>query len=257
MRILFTICGRAGSKGFKNKNLKKMSGVPLVYYTIATIKEFQDVHADYDIDVALNTDSDVLKKICQKQSEVSIQIVERKSHMAGDVAPKVGVIQDTYLNMRQGSDYDMIIDLDITSPLRSLSDVEEVVRVYQSDESYDIVYSVVPSRRSPYFNIVEDSEDGYHHLVCPGNLTARQQAPNCYEMNASIYVYSPIMLQGEIDKVLTEYRSGISIMKDYLVLDIDSEEDFRMMEFLHKYYIDNDKGIAEIYDIAKGLLSGD
>lgn len=37
MKILFTICGRAGSKGFKNKNLKKMNGVPLVFYTLASI----------------------------------------------------------------------------------------------------------------------------------------------------------------------------------------------------------------------------
>ena len=33
--ILITICGRAGSKGFKNKNLKTFLGTPLVYYTVA------------------------------------------------------------------------------------------------------------------------------------------------------------------------------------------------------------------------------
>ena len=37
MNVLFTICGRAGSKGFKNKNLKMFLGVPLVYYSIAAI----------------------------------------------------------------------------------------------------------------------------------------------------------------------------------------------------------------------------
>ena len=32
-RLLITICGRAGSKGFKNKNLKTFCGHPLVYYS--------------------------------------------------------------------------------------------------------------------------------------------------------------------------------------------------------------------------------
>lgn len=253
MRVLFTICARAGSKGFKNKNLKEMNGIPLVYYTIATVKAYRDAHEDYDIDVALNTDSEELIELCQKQKEVVIKAVERKPQMAGDVAPKVDVIQDTYLNMSQDGDYDIIVDLDITSPLRTLSDIEEAIRVYQSDESYDIVYSVVPSRRSPYFNMVEDSDDGYHHLVCPCNLSARQQAPDCYEMNASIYVYSPYMLQGKIDKVITDFRSSISIMKDYLVLDIDSEDDFRMMEFLYGYYIKNDDGLRQIYEEANNM----
>ena len=31
-RLLITICGRAGSKGLKNKNLNTFSGPPLVYY---------------------------------------------------------------------------------------------------------------------------------------------------------------------------------------------------------------------------------
>ncbi len=57
MKILFTVCGRAGSKGFKNKNLKEMNGIPLVYYTLAVIRLFKDNHSDDCITVALNTDS--------------------------------------------------------------------------------------------------------------------------------------------------------------------------------------------------------
>ena len=34
-RLLITICGRAGSKGFKNKNLKNFCGRPLVYYSLS------------------------------------------------------------------------------------------------------------------------------------------------------------------------------------------------------------------------------
>ena len=38
-------------------------------------------------------------------------------------------------------------------------------------------------------------------------------------------------------------------MPDYLVLDIDSEEDFRMMEILFKHFVKNDMGLQELSDI--------
>ena len=65
MNILFTICGRAGSKGFKNKNLKEMRGVPLVFYTLATIKEYVERHNEDRVTVALNTDSQTLVRVIQ------------------------------------------------------------------------------------------------------------------------------------------------------------------------------------------------
>ena len=40
MKILFTICGRAGSKGIKNKNIREFVGKPLPYYTISAIDLF-------------------------------------------------------------------------------------------------------------------------------------------------------------------------------------------------------------------------
>ena len=39
-RLLITICGRAGSKGFKNKNLKNFCGKPLVYYSLSAAELF-------------------------------------------------------------------------------------------------------------------------------------------------------------------------------------------------------------------------
>ena len=59
-RLLITICGRAGSKGFKNKNLKNFCGKPLVYYSLSAAELFIKKHPELEIDVALNTDSEDL-----------------------------------------------------------------------------------------------------------------------------------------------------------------------------------------------------
>ena len=248
--ILFTICGRAGSKGFHNKNLKELHGIPLVYYTLGIIDQYKKRHPDDNVVVAINTDSSELVEQVKNQSLVKdIEIVDRRIELAGDTAPKVSVIQDTYIRMRNSERrFDHIIDLDITSPLRRVIDVEAIIDTMEGDKQYELSFSVVPSRRSPYFNMVEMKEDGYYKKVCTSDFTARQQAPKCYELNASIYDYAPEFLECEISKTILDYRCGIVTMPDYLVLDIDSEEDFNMMNMLIDYYIENDEHIKNLYE---------
>ena len=62
-RLLITICGRAGSKGFKNKNLKTFCGHPLVYYSLSAAELFIKKHPELHIDIALNTDSPELAEL--------------------------------------------------------------------------------------------------------------------------------------------------------------------------------------------------
>lgn len=253
MKILFTICGRAGSKGLKNKNLKQMNGKALVYYTLAAIYVYSHKHPEHQIKTALNTDSDALRQAAQSQKEVEMMYVSRSQDLAGDTVPKVDVVKDTYLLCAKTEEFDAVVDLDLTSPLRRVEDIENAIQVYHENRQLDVVFSVVHSRRSPYFNMVERKEDGLYRKICGSEYTARQQAPDTYELNASIYVYRPAFLKRNITKTLLDHDCGISIMKDYLVLDIDSEEDFRMMEMLYLHYADVDEGIKRIYETTKRL----
>lgn len=251
MNILFTICGRAGSKGFKNKNLKEMRGVPLSFYSLAAIKGYMDRHPEDNILIALNTDSELLVNLIQKQTTIPVHFVERKQELAGDVVPKVEVIKDTFFSCNDFAS-DVIVDLDITSPMRRVEDIENIITEYKTGK-YDLVFSVVEARRSPYFNMVENKPDGFYRKICEGKYTARQLAPKSYEMNASIYAYKPDFLRSEITKTIIDYNCGISVMPDYLVLDIDSEEDFAMMQYLHEFYCNNDDALQSIYNIAKTM----
>jgi len=251
MNILFTICGRAGSKGFKNKNLKEMRGVPLSFYSLAAIKGYIEKHLEDNILVALNTDSEPLIDLIKKQSIVPVRYIARKPELAGDVVAKVEVIKDTFLSCYD-FETDVIIDLDITSPMRRVEDIENTIAEYKKD-IYDLVFSVVEARRSPYFNMVENKSDGFYRKICKGTFTARQQAPKSYEMNASIYAYKPEFLRRDITKSIIDYNCGISVMPDYLVLDIDSEEDFMMMEFLCAFFCNKDEKLMAIYKCAKEI----
>lgn len=253
MNILFTICGRAGSKGFKNKNLKEMNGVPLAFYTLAAIHGYSEKHPENEVHIAVNTDSEPLKELFISQKNIKISFIERKEELAGDEVPKVSVIQDTYKQLSSLLP-DVIIDLDITSPYRRICDIENIISEYASG-IYDLVFSVVEARRSPYFNMVEKKTDGFYKKIYQSLFTARQQAPRSYELNASIYAYNPQFLSNTIERTILDYNCGISVMPDFLVLDIDSEEDFEMMQYLHTYYREKDHGLNEVYLFAKEITN--
>ena len=236
-KILFTICGRAGSKGFKSKNIQELAGKPLVYNTVAAIRLYIDAHPEDEVKIAINTDSDDLKKQIETQNIVNeLDFVEREASLADDIVPKVEVVKATYLaEKKKYGCFDHVIDLDITSPIRRLRDIEAAISEMESHAEYDLVFSVVESRRNPYFNMIEQKADGSYGKVCESSFTARQQAPKCYDMNASIYDYRPSFLQRNIDKTIISYNFGIVQMQDYRVLDIDSEEDLNELEFLLDY----------------------
>ena len=54
--VLITICGRAGSKGFKNKNLKIFDGLPLSHYSLAAAELFIGQHPELHVDLCLNAE---------------------------------------------------------------------------------------------------------------------------------------------------------------------------------------------------------
>ena len=190
MKILFTICGRAGSKGIKNKNTKDFLGKPLPLYSLSAIDLFLKTYDDISADIVVNTDSEELIEIFRKNEMRRVNIIKRCPELSGDVVSKVAVIRDCVEKMyhRQRNKYDMVIDLDITSPLRTLKDIKNLVDK-KTETNCDVVISVVPARRNPYFNMVKKSEQGYKKVI-ESDYVARQQAPEVFDLNASLYAYS-------------------------------------------------------------------
>ncbi|MCI8299561.1 MAG: acylneuraminate cytidylyltransferase family protein [Lachnospiraceae bacterium] len=234
MNILFTICARAGSKGVRGKNVRCFCGIPLVYYTVAAFEEYKTKYGLADkIHLAVNTDSELL--IEQLNSiETEYVLIERKESLAGDVIAKKDVIKDTLLEMEQlkGTAYDTVVDLDLTSPLRTAEDINGTLQTLLEDIDADISYSVTEARRSPYFNMVSENENGYYTTVLPSAFVARQQTPACYDMNASIYAYRKEYL---LSSRLNDRKALIWVMRDTGILDIDSEEDLKLMEVIAQY----------------------
>lgn len=245
MRMLFTICGRAGSKGIKNKNLRVFCGKYLAHYTVSVIDLYLKRHPELEYDIVVNSDSQELIDLVVGNGMRQIDEIHRDAELAGDSTAKIDVIRDCMNRMqkKKKTEYGIVIDLDITSPLRTVDDLEKVILLH-IEKHADVTTTVAPARRNPYFNQVKRTDYGVKKVIESG-FTARQQAPEVFDMNASIYAYAPEFLLTQ--KGVLDGYCEIVEMYDTGILDLDHENDFELMEVIAKYLIENRKEFDSIF----------
>lgn len=249
MSILFDICGRAGSKGIKNKNLRDFCGLPLVYYTVSAIDLYLKRNPRIDADIVVNSDSIQLIELVENNGMRKVERIVRDPALANDTISKIAVIKDCLEKMavKLEKNYEMVVDMDITSPLRTTDDLAKVIELYTKTGA-DVVTTVADARRNPYFNQVKRTDHGFKRVI-ESDFTARQQAPEIYDMNASIYAIKPEFL--ETGKGVLEGYCEVVKMYDTGILDLDHENDFELMEVVARYLFEKNESFREIRDNIK------
>ena len=153
--------------------------------------------------------------------------------MSSDTAGKLEVIKDAFIRSEEyyNKTFDYLIDLYATAPLRN---VEDIINSFNQflDANNDNLITAMPSRRSPYFNLVELDTDGRVDLSKKLDVTIlrRQDAPRSYDMNASIYIWKRDVILNQNSIFLK--NTGLYVMPEERSIDIDSELDFKFVEFL-------------------------
>lgn len=226
MRRLCTICARSGSKGVVNKNTRKLAGKPLLAYSILQAKKsglFQFI--------AVSSDCDEVLSLAKKWG--ADYLIKRPDRLATDSAPKIPAIQHCVKTVEKSTQqsFDSIVDLDVTSPLRFVSDIKNAVALLETKQVNNVITGT-PARRSPYFNLVEINKQGIAHLskTLSTPIFCRQDAPDSYDLNASIYVWKREALLKHQTIFLDD--TLLYIMPGERSIDIDSQLDFDIVEFL-------------------------
>ena len=225
MKILCTICARAGSKGVANKNLRLINNKPLIVYSIE-----QAIATKLFDQVVVSSDSKEIREVALTNGATFC--VDRPAELATDTAPKLPAIKHCVENAeKKFGQFDVIIDLDATAPLRESSDIIGALELLQSAQA-DNVITGTPAHRSPYFNLVETDVNGIVSLSKPpANVVARRQdSPQCFDMNASIYVWRRQALFA--NENLFTGNTRLFVMPRERSLDIDSQADFEMVEWM-------------------------
>ena len=225
MKVLCTICARAGSKGVANKNLRLINNKPLIVYSIE-----QAIATKLFDQIVVSSDSKEIREIALANGATFC--VDRPAELATDTAPKLPAIKHCVENAeKKFGQFEVIIDLDATAPLRESSDIIGALELLQSAQA-DNVITGTPAHRSPYFNLVETDANGIVSLSKPpANVVARRQdSPQCFDMNASIYVWRRQALFA--NENLFTGNTRLFVMPRERSLDIDSQADFEMVEWM-------------------------
>lgn len=227
MNILITVCARGGSKGIPGKNIKPVGGKPLIAYTIEAALQFAKT---INAEVELSTDSSQIKAVAAEYGLPTEYV--RPDFLANDVCGKPEAIRDVmlYAEKLHGKTYDYVLDLDVTSPIRTQQDIQRCLAMILEKPEAKTIFSVSPCARNPYFNQVEEDGSGYCHVVIDGKFTARQSAPKVYDINGSIYVYRRDALDCENPRAVTD-RSLVYVM-DHLCFDLDEPQDYDYLAYL-------------------------
>lgn len=223
MRNIAIIPARSGSKGLKDKNIKELNGVPLMVYTIeAALKSNR-----FD-KVFVSTDSKEYAQIAEKYgADVSFLRSEDNSN---DTAGSWDVVREVIRNFEQQNEcFDNIMLLQPTSPLRTEEDINKAFQLMETKNA-NAILSVTEVEHSPLWcNTLEEDlcMDRFVNEKYSG--MPRQMLPVYYRLNGAIY----LIKKEELD-VSQMFRNECYayIMPNDRSIDIDTELDFKMAEFI-------------------------
>jgi N-acylneuraminate cytidylyltransferase len=223
------IFARGGSKGVPGKNLRQVGGVSLIGRAV------QIAVATPGIDHVICSTDDY--KIAEEASDFGADVpFLRPGNLSTDESPEWDSWQHLsgYL-MEQGAEFgDTLVVLPATAPLRETIDVESAIKISR-ETGADVVVSVAPAHRNPWFNMVTVDSHMQAEIVFKRGVTnvhRRQDAPEVFDVTTVAYVTS----LGFVVSASSMFsgRVAASLVPVERALDIDTELDLEIAEFLHQ-----------------------
>ena len=226
-KIIAIIPARSGSKGLKDKNIKKLNGMPLMGYTIeAAIKSgiFDTVH--------VSTDSKVYAEIAMLLG--ADEPFLRDAMNSGDAASSWDAVREVIRKYdEEGKRFDICVLLQPTSPLRDAEDICKAYELYESKGAASLTSVTELDHPVQWSFALDDTLFMKEFAVSPYKDCRRQELQKHYRENGAIYIVS---VKDIMDKQFDFYspKCVAYIMERQKSIDIDTIHDFVVAESLLK-----------------------
>jgi CMP-N,N'-diacetyllegionaminic acid synthase len=224
MGNLAIIPARSGSKGLKDKNIKLLSGKPLLAYTIEAARE----SGLFD-EIIVSTDSQEYADIA-KQWGATVPFL-RSNELSNDTASSWDAVKEVierYKNL--GTEFDTVALLQPTSPLRTSNDIIEGYNVMKVKEA-NFVVGVCEMDHSPLWANTLPEDLSMENFIRPEVVKVpRQNIPTYYRINGALYIVKVDYLMKTPD--IYADRSFALVMRKENSIDIDDQLDFTIAEVL-------------------------
>ncbi len=226
--ILGITLARGGSKGIKNKNLVKIKGKPLIYYTIKEAQKTKELTK-----YIISTDNKKIKRIALKyKAEVPFLRPKKfsKDNSSSASALKHALIECEKIFKKR---FDYVVELMATNPLKKSSDIRNVIKILLKNKA-DSVIAVNQLFDHHPARIKKIIKGKLYDFAVKEKLETRRQdlKPRAYIRSGSIYAMSRRFIMNE-----KRYFSGKShayILPLERTINIDNENDLAIAKFRFK-----------------------
>lgn len=186
-RVLAVVPARGGSKGIPKKNIALVAGKPLISYTTELTQSIAWIDSR-----AVSTDSEEIAEVAQRTP--GVDIIWRPEELSGDTIGDHAVLLHALLaaEERTGVQFDIVLMLQPTSPLRKISDVEGCAAKLQ-EGGWDAVWSVSETDLTYHpRKQLALSPEGKLFFVIPGGhrIVARQELEPVFHRNGVCYSFT-------------------------------------------------------------------
>ena len=232
VKILCVIPARGGSKGIRNKNIKPLNNRPLITWTIDQVQQ-----SDYIDDYFVSTDDPKIRKVC---IDFGSPVIERPKELSKDESPSYETIIHAirFCQTELDYNYDMVIMVECTSPLRSAFDIDNMIMEFIDNAGhYDTAVGccrLISDTGHPECAKVE--VDGYlmPYMTNTKPIYQRQQLSEVYGVFGGMYIAK--VDQYIREKTFYSHRVLPFYLEQWQRFEIDDEIDFDCVEMLHRKY---------------------
>jgi len=223
--VLAIITARGGSKGIPRKNIKDLGGKPLIAYTIDAIKE-----SKFLTRAILSTDDTEIAEAAKKYGlEVPFM---RPKDLAQDDSTSIDVVKHAvnWLKENEGKEYDYIMILQPTSPMRTSEDIDACIKIAQETgaDSVMSMKELVDMSAKKLKKIDEDRRIFPYYEDEGKQSSMRQDLEKVYKRNCAIYLTKrDVIMKGD----LFGKDSRAYVMPEERSVDINKPVDFELAEF--------------------------
>lgn len=226
MKIFAFIFARGGSKGIKNKNLVKVKGKPLIYYSIKIAQKIKDINKIY-----VSSDSEKILKYAKK---LGASTIKRPKEISGDSSPEVLAWRHAIMFLKKKDlKFDIFLSLPPTAPLRTIDDIDRVLRSIK-EKKVNLVVTAKKSHNSPWFNMIVKNKKGYFERIINNKILykTRQSTPRSFDMTTVAYASKPNYILKYSD--LMKGNVKMVEIPEERAIDIDTKFDLSLVRFLKK-----------------------
>lgn len=224
-RVLAIIPARGGSKGLARKNVIDLAGKPLIAWTIEA-----STNSKYITRTIVSSEDSEILSVSKKYG---IEVVERPPDLASDDATSESVVKHVldYLRLKN-EEYDVLILLQPTSPLRTSSDIDNALAV-KLETNATAVISITESDNK-ILKSFKYANNGFLEGIANNSypFISRHKLPKTYLSNGALYIVDI----GEFMKncsFLTDKTIGY-LMDNSKSVDIDTQEDLdKVAKIIH------------------------